>query len=676
MAKSFRDEMLSETAEALAHELVADEIRSAATTPGVSDKDIAARIISAVANPRGPVMALAQTLPGFSFPLAGTALAHLFGKTKFLDRVLPEMDIPAVRTAREILRQAGPSILIGALAGIRDAAQDIDRDQIKSKLDEVRSDAGTPTGDQKKLLDLVVVSTELPGRFFVPARDSDGNIRHEGDVATGVPIVLSRDWAMIKAAWDRAHKATTRQVGGGKNQPRRTEHVPGEPFPFQILMLTEALAQAGDAVSASDVEAIKAMLAKPKSWGATLSDRAKDMLLALATTRAKKPALKQALLEDFFKDLPGKGDVALIEHLAERMHARIRLDGTLTDDDFDAAVSHIDSFLGGELTFQNRAFRALDRWMSAGTKSGGKLRAWFRGSLYAGLAFLLAQVMIFLTAFWFMLESLLFGMGEYHRNRAIICATVLIVMLFSLRIWQVAFKPLAVGIMKMNPEWLAEFGWRFTGMLLPVYLIAIGMTPGIDTSFTARWIILALAFVGVCVGMLYKAGEVPAMARMLTIRGAQYGWLVIIAIMAFDWLLRLGWHLIGIGAIGKAAKSAWAFLASHQWVASVVLFVCVFVPGVLVARRIAQTRSRSGTTLHIEQDGYFMGGLLAFVLAIVIAVSVPWFGTKKHTMDPLDPTPTSTVTAPRPKRTQKVNVDDGFDCSGLNPEQRRLAGCP
>lgn len=657
--------MAGEAAEQAMHEAIANGMHEAHAR-GESQKEVAKSGLRAVLAHGSPMMRFAQT-HSWSIPWVMRAIGVAFKRADFVDKLLPGDD--RFREARFLMKEVAPHLIIGTGSGMREALSKVDE-----TLDATRSDTGVPTDAQNKSVDWVVVSSEMPGRFFVPSRDSAGNIRREGDPASGVPIVNHRDWGMVKAVWDRTHKATTRQVGGGRGAPPRTERVQAEPFPFQILTLPEALSQAGEAMSASDVEAIKAMLKKPASWGATLTDRAKDVLLALATTRARKSALSQTLTEDFFKDLPGKGDVALIEHLAQKMHSRIGDDGTLSDENFDAAVSHIDSFLGGELTFKNKARRALDRFMNSGTRTGGLIRALVHSSAYAGFVFLLVQFMIFMVAFFFMLQSLLFGMGEYHRKQAIVSATVLIIMLFTLRIWQLAFKPLAVGILNMQQEWLAEFGWRFTGMLMPVYLIAIGMTPGIDTSFTARWIILALAFVGVCIGMLYRVGEVPAQAQMLVIRGAQYGWIVVIGIMGLDYAFRQAWHVLAANKIPGALDAVQKYLSSHQWVASAVLFTLIFVPGVLLARRIAQTRNRKGSELEITQDGYFLGGLFAFVIALVIAVSVPWFGTVQHIKDPFSPTPK--VTETRSDHSKKSDVDDRFNCSVLNPRQRRLAGCP
>lgn len=683
---AFRDEMFKEAAEAVVHETMADAVRSAAAA-GESDKSIAKRVLKALADPNGPVMTFAQSLPGFALPILGAALAHLLGKSGFVDKILPDDARPAVRQAKFIIKTVGPGVLIGALSGLRDAAQDIDRE-----IDKVRSDSTIADDQAVKGLDWVVMSQLMPGRIFVPGRDSDGNVRYGRD---GVPIVLNPDWTSYKAMWDSTHKSTTRQVSGGKGKPPRTVTDPADAFPWELLKLSEAVARVGDtgAIASADLEQLKVLTAPSKSWGSKLSPRAHRWLFALALTRSRQDPMAQTESEDFFKDLPGKADIALIEDIAERQEASILPDSSLPQAEYETAISYIDSFLGAELTWQNKLLRLGSRiW-----RGRGRMNPTFRNVLvgigWATVIFNVLQVALFLLAFWWMIKSMFSEPSWFHAMRTIGSATVIIVMLFTLRIWQRLGSPIFVGLLKMPTEYLAEFGWKFTFILLPVYIIGFALIPEIGISMIARVLILMLAFVSLCRGMGYKSAGVPAKAQLLAIKGADYGWLVAIGIVAIDWMVRQAWPSATGGWIAGVASIVWLHINANQWVASALLFALVFFPGMLLVRRMYRSRSVTATTVTITQHRHGFATLLVFLIALIVAISVPWFSKTRHEYDPLavkssaasttaSPVAPVTIDTPAPttstsRRSSHGHTHSGqIDCDRLSDAGKVAYGCP
>ncbi|MBI2475544.1 hypothetical protein HYV69_03930, partial [Candidatus Uhrbacteria bacterium] len=187
-----------------------------------------------------------------------------------------------------------------------DALRKGDVEAIKAMLRKSKS-LDDELSARDKTENFVVECDLFPDRIFVPARDDDGNIQKDSDGVT--PFILDRDFVMAQRAWNQTHQATTKTVGEGKDA--RTVDVPAVPFPCRLVPLSVAIARISpDAMRKDDADAIKAMLKRNDSWGAKLSARARDLLLALSVTRSKKGPLEQSLAEDFFKDLPNKGDIA------------------------------------------------------------------------------------------------------------------------------------------------------------------------------------------------------------------------------------------------------------------------------------------------------------------------------------------------------------------------------
>ncbi|MBI5369881.1 hypothetical protein HZA85_01670 [Candidatus Uhrbacteria bacterium] len=658
--------MAEEAAEQAVHQHLERELTEGAGA-GESGKAIAKRSLKGIFGAAGPVMALARTMPGFTLPLAGSAVAALLKKSDFVERILPGDTRPVVREAKLLLKEVGPHALLGVFTGYADAASQIDRE-----VDAARSDPGVADADANQTLDWVVVSRLVPGKIFVPARDSDGKIRVGADQ---VPVILDPTWALYKSVWDDTHKATTKQVGGGKGQQPRTERVPAESFPHEVLKLAEAIAQMGDTqrVSAVELKILEGLLRKPAEWWEAVGPEVRRFFLLISRSVRQGTALQYALREDIVKDVVDKKGVPFLRTLAEYYNPRATPEDRFNPEDLDDIIAAFDTALGAELTLWHKALRgASSAWHNRGAMSG-TLKALLYGSAVGIVVFNLATVVMFLTAFWWMLSSLFSAPSMYHSLRAIICATVLIIMFFTLRIWQRLLHPLVVSVLGWPADWLAEFGWRFTFMLMPAYLIALGLIPEVGVSLSARVVILGLAFVGVCIGMGFKVAGAPAKAQLLALRGAQYGWLVTIGIIAADWMIRHGWPQAVWGATVAAWGASLSFLGTHQWVASAVLFTLVYLPGYWLVRRLAQTRVQSGSILNVTQGSNpLVGHLAVFLCALMVAVSVPWF-VGHHTMDPFATTPPTSSSA---RSASKPHTHtNGVDCAALSYEGRQAFGC-
>lgn len=672
--------MGEEVAEEAATQAVAGEMRASADA-GDTGKTVAKKSLKAFFGPMGPVMALARTLPGWTFPLLGTAFAAMLKKSSFVDKLLPDDGRPAIREAKFLLKNIGPHAVIGVFTGYAQAAAQIDR-----KVDEARSDPYTPDDQAKKELDWVVVCEQyFPGRIFVPARAADRSIRMNGTV----PLINDPDFVSYKAMWDSTHKATTRQVGGGRGQQARTENVQADPFPFELVPLSEALDRAsrrGGNIAQADLAALRAMLATPQSWGAKLSRRAKNLLLALSETRARKSPLEQMTSESFFKDLPNKGDIALIEHIAEMFEGRIRADGTFSDADYEAAISHIDSFLGAELNPIERAMRAGGRMLHNRSPLSNKIKVVVGGLAISALIWNVFLWGTFLVSAVMVAKSLFAHPSVQTAITMIVLSTWMMIILFLLKVYQGLLTQVA-KLFGLSKDWLTDLGRQMTAALIPIYVIAIGMFPQIAVSFFARCLILVLVCINIARGMLYKVSPVPSAAGDLTYKGAKYGWIVIASIVAVDWVIRNILLAITSG-VSTGATSSWKYLVDHQWVASFVLFVVVMVVGCWIVHRLFQTRIRAGSTVLVENGHTGLMKFGVFIVAVGLAVAIPWFAGGRHEFDPLadykKPAATSTTPAAsaaftKPSTTKATHPHrhtGQLDCAELSYEGAKAAGCP
>lgn len=686
---AFSDLLAGKLAEEASENVMRDAIGAAmrsAADRGDSGKGIAKEGLRALFGDRSPVMGLARGLNDFvpkaAYPVIATVGATAIAK--FADDLLPGDNRPAVRQARFILKYVAPHLVIGAAEAFGDVTRRIDE-----HVDAARSDDTTPDQDKKAALDYVVEADAFPDRIFIPARDSDDNILKNPD---GTPVVSDRDFVMAQRVWDQTHKPE-KKTTGGKGQQQRTETIPATPFPCRLVPLKVAIERlSATGVLKSDIEAIRKLLKKPDSWGAKLSSKAKTVLLALSTTRSKRGPLEQTLAEDLFQDLPGKADVALIEAFAERFESRIQSDGSLSDADYDAAVAYIDDWLGGELTRWSKLQRSCARiWRNRGSLSDEnkhRMKFWYR--VLVGLAFV--AIALFCASFAAMVLGTVLNLSPWlGASLVFFGAWVITVLLFLFRPLQGILNPIA-KIFGAEGLWLTSFGFKFTlliapfGLLLPLAILC-------GASLYARFLIVGIPLLAIGSGMAFKAADVPALARMLTIQGAKYGWIGGLLIIGVDWLIRSSAYL----KVWAAIVVAWKFIAANQYLSSAILFGLALVLGnLLIVRPIERVKYRNGDSLVVDKKTSWFARLAVVAIAVVLGF-LPWLKTENiHTFDPFGPDkPTaadsshSTNPAPKPVAPDtgvpaQVGRSNGashnhfgkLDCSALSFEGRRAVGCP
>jgi len=690
LSRKLAEEASEATSENIVRKTIEDAMKRSADK-GESGKDIAKSGLQALFSDASPVMKIARSLrvvPRAAYPVVATVGATALAK--WAENFLPGDTRPGIKEARFILKYVAPHLVIGAAEAFGDVVSQIDQ-----QVDKVRSDSTVADALRDKELDYVVEADMFPDRIFVPARDSDGKVQTNSD---GTPVVLDRDYAFAQRMWDQTHKPDKKQTGGGKGQGQRTETIPATPFPSRLVSLQVALARIStSSVNKGDFEAIKKMLKKPDSWGAKLSARARDLLLALSVTRSKKGPLEQSLAEDFFEDLPNKGDIALIEHLAERFETCIpKPSYLLSDVDFDSIVAFIDDWLGAELTWQSKLQRSCARiWRNRGSISAGtstKLKVALYGVIVATIGVVVVFVSCVSAMIYGIIADLTQPMLGYDDPRwpaagmVFFGAWVITVLLFFFRPIQGLLNPI-VKIFGASELWLTSFGFKFTllvapfGFLIPLSILTWG-------SLYSRFLIVGIPLLAIGSGMAFKAADVPAMARVLTIRGAKYGWIGGLIIIAVDWLIRIVPWL----KVGGAIVSAWTYVANNQILASALLFAIALTLGhLLIVRTIERTKYRSGSSVIIDKKTSWFARLAVIVIALVIA-SLPLLKKpgKPYELDLTDlfkPKPVVTKTAdPTQASTPSTQVivsgsSDGhqhfgkLNCSELSPEGQEAVGC-
>ncbi len=708
---NFKDELFKEAGEAVAHELVGNEIRAAAAA-GESDVGIAGRVLKALANPAGPMMTFARVMPGFALPLAGVAIGHLLSKTDFLDNVLPDDARPVVRQAKALLKTAGPGIIVGALSGYRDAAEDIDRELAK-----VRSEAGVPVDRRTGTLDTVAWTRLFPQRIFVIARDTAGNFRFEN----GVPVVNDPDLISMKGLWDETHRPGTREEGEGRN--RRRVNVPGVPFPLEPLSFEEAVARTGGrpVISSKDMAELMRRLEKPKEWMEQAGPDVRTLLLNLACSLRALDPLGYDLAEDHIKDIVGKGSIPFLKDVAARFNPRA-VGGRFSRDDVDDLLAAFDTALGSELTASNKMRRWIrNRWNQVGT-----FPVWLKMIarfaivlLLAGMTFTgMAVIYLFLSSFWWVIQGAFmpydviyqtpqtFGPFQFYDSRWLAAAlmgvggSVIVVLLFTLRIPQRIFQPILGRLFNLREDWLAEFGWRFTALFIPVFIFVIAALL-FRSSVAARVICLAFSFLGLAIlkglkVVAYNARsdwmreKVDIKIDDIALAGVLRGWLILFAILGIDFAYRQ-WVASATGAadplvtgtvqaVGSSATSIWAFLGSKHVLAIAVRFILAALTAALVIVGV----KRLITTV------WPIGVVLAVLVMLV--TFYPWLGMPDGKYVPFADKPAATTTskAPvelsstpakastsQPKRqpASSSTQDDAVNCAELSYELRVEHGC-
>lgn len=699
--------ILHEASEAFVHEKVADEIRAAAAL-GENDKRIAARVLKFMADPNKPLLMIARKF-NVALPIAGTAFSYLLGSTNFLDMVLPHDTRPVVKQAKYLLRTAGPGIIIGALSGVVDAAKDIDRE-----IDKVRSDPWTPSDQRNKSLDSVAWTRLLKDQVFAMARNSDGSIRpcdiNKPISSGGVPIVNNPTWVAYKAMWDETHKATTRQIPGGKGQQSRSEKVDAEPFPFEIITLEDAVARIGAnlRIDPSDMEMVKGLLAKPKDWWTSAGADVMQLFIILGASIGHGSSLQADAYVDLIKDVVGKEGVPFLQRIASEYNPQA-INGRFTPDVLRSIINSFRIALGSSLEFWNRVkLFAVDTWTDRG-QIPLKARIWMKTLLAFVIIANLLIIVLFLGSFFAVMFGALMPYdrpvanpltGTFYLEPGWLAAAlmtvgsaVIIVLLFTLRIAQAILHPLAVRVLNAQSEWLAEFGWRFTFMLVPVLIFDIGAL-FLESSVSARVLCIALALMGIAIGMGYKVlassahadwqlEDARIRAYKLLRNGVRFGWLIMLCILLADYALRHAWHAIVFGGVQAASSPVWDFLINKHVLAIVLRFL---IAAVVITLAVVAMERWVGKSNFIR----FMAAV-----CILTVMFFPWLNdalagkyastsTTSSSSTSSPTVPQSTPVTPSSKSKGKssgqvskpANNSADIDCDAVSPRRARLANCP
>ncbi|MFA4845649.1 MAG: hypothetical protein WC654_03770, partial [Patescibacteria group bacterium] len=353
-----------------AFETTTERALTAGLQAGDDDNALATRVLQSVAGENSALVALAKTVPGFQF----AAHAVLAGVGEFLgdhaDQLWPGDNRPQINALRRVLKHVGP-----ALVGVTNATADV----IESKVNGTISVSTVPRSNRKAALDAVYVSSELPDRILIPARDAHGEIRMDGDY----PIFLDREAIQSKARWQNAHQATTRKEGSGKNS--KTISVQAVKWPLiGPMTILEAFVCVEHHVG-RDVEAIKKLLTP--STGEQWSPETWDVIRAYNTSCAEferngtfdwvDHEQGEGLVETL-KEAKAKGKITareVHELVGVAFRNRIGQDGARAGRlSFDAVAElegqAFDKWLGGEQPAYTKVVRAVQRIRRSAAQRG------------------------------------------------------------------------------------------------------------------------------------------------------------------------------------------------------------------------------------------------------------------------------------------------------------------
>ncbi len=698
----FLKEMIAEGTEAIFHDKFADEIRNAAAS-GESDDGIFRRVLKAIANPNGPFVTVVNKLPSFTLPVFGVAISHLLSKTNFIDRLLPDDVRPVVRQAKWLLKTAGPNIIVGVLSGVRDATQDINRinQHIDREVDKVRSGAHVPESERRGTLDRVAWTPLLPHRLFVVELDGVGDVRKD---PAGNPVVNDPDLLAFQHLWAETHKNTTKEIFDGKDRPKKSVPVSGEPFRLDLLSLEDGVARTSGSpvISPADMASLMSGLKKPVEWWDEVGPGVRRFFLILGRSVCHGNFLQYDLWEDHIKDVIGKRGISFLQDLATFYNPKAA-DERFSMDVLEDIIATFDTALGSELNWWNKCRRAAHRAWANRRGMPVLLLAWFIAPLVGIVLLNLAMVALFVSSFAAVAlgalmpyegpaEIPLVGLIQEPRWLAaglmLTGAWVLLILLSTLRIWQRILSPIAEKIFKVPAEWLAEFGWRFTFLLVPIFVFVIGALL-FQSSLFSRLVSFSLAGmgIGIIMGLKVAAQNAPGewakqKARIkafdMMMVSARFGWLILFAILLVDFAYR-HWDASTTGTATIVASGAWGFLTSKDWLAILVRFGI----GFALAASIFWGIERFAGRVPFKW-------LIIFVCALIFGFSAS-LGMPKGKYVPFDDEPavaspaSSTPVAPetkaltsKPKRPSASAPDSGsgIDCDSLSYARRKALGCP
>lgn len=334
--------------------------------------------------------------------VAATALASMIRRWNIADSIMAGDNSPVASMLRTIVR-ALPSATIGTGLALGDMAV--------NWVSGVVDDPTKPEDQRNGQIDRVVRTRLLPGRVFMAAFDSSGQIRRYND---GVPMCNDQAWIQVYDMWREANPTRRENRGRGRNQ--QPVEVPGNPFPWDVVPMDQA-AQALDAAAVGrvDLAEIRRVLGGGNtSWAAQINDGSWLVLDAMIFESLSQ-GIRGRFAVDFQEDLAANSvDPTLINTRLARFVPLVQVVGGVprfTDRMAYRVVSRVlDTFTKTELVAGNKILRALlDGYDAA--------RDWGWNPVSAGIWAAVISAPIWVSSF-LLLATFMLGVGMFLKGFA------------------------------------------------------------------------------------------------------------------------------------------------------------------------------------------------------------------------------------------------------------------
>jgi|GEM_PF-1833207 len=690
-----------ETIERTVREAIEHHMKDAADR-GDDGRSIALGGLKAVGNKN--VMDVLRKLPGFTVPLVGTALGSFLETTDKIDKLLPNDNRPGVKEAKFILKQIAPHVIIGAGEGWTDA--------MERAVDKVRSNpAITPTGPAEA--DVVFVPHTHPQLAFVPIRDAAGQVLYMSDGST--PRCKGALYTQILANWNKDHgpKMMERTEGGGKGKPRTTKQVlqPGQPFTGEFLPLSEwirSLPEDTTTMSAADIASIKELTEKkkaepekPKTWAEKLSQESLHVMFALSKTKSQLSWLDRVIGEDFFKDLPNKADITLMNALGDKFKAKIRDDGMFDHIDYIAILEFVDDWMGAELTIINKLRLALGRMRAQLHKGVSWKKALFIFLLAISPLWLFAIlfVSLFVTGAYLLIAGMFADVTQkflgYENGRIAAYAAVIVgswtiiilLMLLAPAQAMITWVSAVIPGVDKNNQWLKDTGRKISALVAPYgAMAAILVLFGTPVIWRALLPIAALGAIGVA--MIFASAGFHKRIRNEALKAGM--WFKLLTII-------LPFVLLIVGALFDVLQlnfrdtinNILQMVQASKGLQSLIGFCVVGIVGFLIVREleIVAWKKEDGMRTETTRQKSPLMRFIVLLIAVLVAIW-PWIDTSKEKIKVADETQSSpTMIQPeevetkseqpkkQPTRLQKEKKASRQECEGLSYSMKRELGC-
>lgn len=379
--------MGGEIVERSVHQQLSEHLREE-IAKGASSHDIVAQAIIRLRNSEflsvmrgilGPRM-LGLTLTGLGAGIA--KVLQTMGPEKFAS-ILPEDQSATMREVRFILQSLAPSLIVGAI----DGATDSWKSDVHAAVAKVRSDDRAPVPQKAGRLDQVAFvnpNASEPAKVFVcefeTAADGTKTVRFD---SLGLPCCEGAEYQRLKQARIASVSRTKEKKipGGklkdGKDAPSKIveEEILEDEYKklcqralnVEILPIDVAFARLGT-VPGIDPETINKLLkqvtpkdpppAKKEGFDA-LHEKGSAFTFIISRTLAVLAEHEQRYLRDFIQDIARNANY--INLLGEEFVGKEDADGRFKQEDIDAIVQHVQTWMGATLTFENKIRQALAR---------------------------------------------------------------------------------------------------------------------------------------------------------------------------------------------------------------------------------------------------------------------------------------------------------------------------